>query len=165
METIKLLMTSFLTQANYFIAHPTSVTLVLDSDENIAFSALVIGAPTLGAILISMLHCHIISGYPTRMESNSEKISMFRLLLILSCLSAIIGNIVQVYGIENTSIKLTVSEILIITCSHCFIRLRTKKIVSIPPFSYNRFWEDSCWDFPRSRLSIVNLWCRSFPHA
>ena len=98
-----------MTQANYFIAHPTSVTLVLDSDENIAYSALVIGAPTLGAILISMLQCHIISGYPTRMESNTEKISMFRSLLIFSCLGAVIGNIVQVYGIENTSIKFTVS--------------------------------------------------------
>lgn len=98
-----------MTQANYFIAHPTSVTLVLDSDENIAYSALVIGAPTLAAIIISMLHCHILSGYPTRNGSSDENISNFRSLLIFSSLSAVIGNIVEVYGIENTSIKYTVS--------------------------------------------------------
>ena len=97
-------------QANYFIAHPTSVTLILDSDDNIAYSALIIGAPTLAAIIVSMIHCHILSGYSTRKEPNSENIALFRYLLIFSCLSAIVGNIVQVYGIEHSSITLTVSE-------------------------------------------------------
>lgn len=86
------------------------MTLVLDSDESIAYSALVIGAPTLAAIIISMLHCHILSGYSRRRETSNENISIFRNLLIVSCLFAVIGNIVQVYGIESTSIKLTVSR-------------------------------------------------------
>ena len=90
------------------------MTLVLNSDENIAYSALVIGAPTLSAIIISMLHCHVLSGYSTRKESSNENISLFRYLLILSSLSAVIGNVVQVYGIEHTSITLTVSENILV---------------------------------------------------
>lgn len=86
------------------------MTLVLDSDENIAYSALVIGAPTLSAILVSMLHCHFLSEYTTRKESNDENVSIFRILLLFSCLSAVVGNIVQAYGIKHTSIQLTVSE-------------------------------------------------------
>ena len=82
----------------------------MDSDDNIAYSALIIGAPTLAAIIVSMIHCHILSGYSTRKEPNSENIALFRYLLIFSCLSAIVGNIVQVYGIEHSSITLTVSE-------------------------------------------------------
>ena len=50
---------------------------------------------------------------------------MFRFLLIFSCLSAVIGNVVQIYGIENTSIKFTVSAKF--RCLFlCFSRLRTK---------------------------------------
>jgi hypothetical protein len=85
------------------------VTLVLNSDENIAYSALVIGAPTVSAIIISMLHCRFLSGYSTRKDPSNENISIFRYLLIFSSLSAVIGNIVQVYGIVNTSIEFTVS--------------------------------------------------------
>lgn len=103
------------------------MTLVLDSDDNIAYSALVIGAPTLAAILISMLHCHILSGYPTGKKASSESISIFRYLLIFSSFSAVIGNIVQVYGIENNSIEFTVSGhtsgrcLNLIQLSHCSI--------------------------------------------
>jgi len=98
----------FLYNANFFIAHPTSVTFVLDSDESIAYSALVIGAPTLSAIMISMIHCRILSGYSTRKVSNKENINLFRYLLIFSSLSAIAGNAVQVYAIENQSIGLSI---------------------------------------------------------
>ena len=100
----------YFTQANYFIAHPTSVTFVLDSDENIAYSALVIGAPALSAIIISMIHCCILSGYSARQVINKENIDLFRCLLIFSCLSAIVGNLVQIYGIEHQSIAFSVSE-------------------------------------------------------
>ena len=82
----------------------------MDSDDGLAYSALVIGAPTLSAIIISMLHCHVLSGYSTRKEASNENIAFFRRLLICSCLMAVVGNIVQIYGIENTSTTLTVSE-------------------------------------------------------
>lgn len=85
------------------------MTLVLDSDIDIAFSALIIGAPILSAIIAAVIHCHILSGYTTRKEANDENIALFRRLLICSCLSAIVGNIVQIYGIENNSVFLTVS--------------------------------------------------------
>jgi hypothetical protein len=86
------------------------VTLVLDSDDSIAYSALIIGAPIFSAIIVAAIHCHILSGYTTSKQTNSENIALFRYLLIFSCLSAIVGNIVQVYGIENDSISLTVSD-------------------------------------------------------
>mmetsp|Transcript_3942 Transcript_3942/g.4382 ORF Transcript_3942/g.4382 Transcript_3942/m.4382 type:complete len:891 (-) Transcript_3942:32-2704(-) len=101
-------MSMFLYNANYFISHPTSVTLVLDSDIDIAFSALIIGAPILSAIIAAVIHCHILSGYTTRKEANDENTALFRRLLIWSCLSAIVGNIVQIYGIENNSVFLTI---------------------------------------------------------
>jgi hypothetical protein len=86
---------------------------VLNSDENIAYSALVIGAPAISAIIISMLHCHVLSEYYSKKESSNENISIFRYLLMLSSLCAVMGNVVQVYGIEHNSIELTVSENLL----------------------------------------------------
>ena len=105
------------------------MTLVLNSDENIAYSALVIGAPALSAIIISMLHCHVLSEYYTKKESSNENISIFRYLLMLSSLCAVMGNVVQVYGIEHNSIELTVSEnisALETFVAHCFYCARTR---------------------------------------
>lgn len=86
------------------------MTLALESDDSIAYSALIIGAPIFSAIIVAAIHCHILSEYTTSKQTNSENIALFRYLLIFSCLIAIVGNIVQVYGIENNSISLTVSN-------------------------------------------------------
>lgn len=110
-------------QANFFTAHPTAVSLLLGADTKLAFSALLIGIPTVAAIVAAILHCYLLSGSPTGRKPNSVNLRPFFIFLVVSSLSAITGNVVQAYGIKHASFC------MMVRC--CYVRRPEIKIFSV----------------------------------
>jgi hypothetical protein len=90
---------------NYFVVHPTAVPFVLDTTANTAYSAIIIGAPTISAIVISLIHCHVLSEQTSMGRRPDQKsLRLFRNLFFFSAFAAIVGNIVHARGIAHESI-------------------------------------------------------------
>ena len=87
---------------NYFVVHPTTITFVSAIGSPGAHSALVIGAPSLGALLSALLHCYVLSGDSKAPLAN---LSSLRWLFLLAALFGVAGNAVHVYGVWEDSIS------------------------------------------------------------
>lgn len=90
---------------NYFLVHATAVPFVIDAAANSAYSAIIIGAPTISAILVSLVHCHILSDYTSMgRKPDLQTLRLFRILFFFSAFAAVLGNIVQAQGTKQGSI-------------------------------------------------------------
>ena len=94
---------------NYFAVHPIAVPFVLNTTANKAYSAIIIGAPCVSAIIVSLIHCHILSEQTSMgRKPTQQSLWLFRYLFFFSAFAAVVGNIVQARGIARNSIPHTV---------------------------------------------------------
>ena len=112
---------------NYYNTHATTCMFVKVIGAPSAHSATIIGAPNAAAILISMIHCWIVSGennlFRCRIGPWTIKGSM-----IFSSLMGIAGNAVHAVAIDRSSIRLAVIGRLIIGLS--FYEILSREIMS-----------------------------------
>ncbi|KAG7355477.1 SPX domain containing protein [Nitzschia inconspicua] len=94
----------FLYNANYFIAHPTAVSSALLAHSKPALSAMLIGLPALGAVLVAVFHCRFVMGESEGRTSSHGRLSRFNRFLLYSSTTAVAGNVVQAYGGWNLSL-------------------------------------------------------------
>lgn len=86
---------------NYYVVHPTTITFVTAVGSPSAHSALVIGAPSLAALMSALLHCYVLSG-------DRNDVRSLRWLFLLASLLGFAGNCVHVYGVCMECIPLAV---------------------------------------------------------
>lgn len=89
-------------QMNYFIVHPTTITFITAIGSPGAHSALVIGAPSVAALLSALLHCYILSGGS---KAPMASVSSLRWLFLIAACFGVAGNAGHVYGVWENSIS------------------------------------------------------------
>lgn len=99
----------FFVKVNYFIVHPISVSSALVLHAKVALSAILIGLPTVSAIVMAIVHNRFLIEEQRGKRDVASSFSMYLVFMMMSSLSAIVGNAVQAYGIWNLSCLYVVS--------------------------------------------------------
>jgi hypothetical protein len=99
----------FFVKVNYFIVHPISVSSALVLHAKVALSAILIGLPTVSAIVMAIIHNRFLIEEQRGKRDVASSFSMYLVFMMMSSLSAIVGNAVQAYGIWNLSCLYVVS--------------------------------------------------------
>lgn len=117
-------------KANYFVLHATSDLFVTTTGASPVYTAFIIGAPNLTSIIISALHCTVLSR--SSQSGDGYNFGTFRCLFILSALWAAVGNAVHARGIDKNSIPLSVVGRLIFGLSNTEILQRQALYSCLP---------------------------------
>jgi hypothetical protein len=90
---------------NYFVVHATTSAYVMATGMPSVYSAMVIGAPGLSAIIAALFHCFFLSR-----ESATPRLRtiLFRRLFLFSAFMGMVGNIVHARGVDRGSVHLAV---------------------------------------------------------
>jgi hypothetical protein len=95
-------------QANYFVAHPTAVSLALLTHSKIAVSALLIGIPAISAMVMALVHCKLLAWESTGTLSFGMCVPWLFAFFLFASLTALAANIVHAYGIWQVSLPVMV---------------------------------------------------------
>jgi hypothetical protein len=95
-------------QVNYFIVHATVNTFVLDSGANVAYSAAIVGAANLSALVSAAFHYYFLSQNGRSSRSPNVDFAPVRSFLAFSSVAAICGNLIHIHGIRCSSVPYSV---------------------------------------------------------
>jgi hypothetical protein len=90
---------------NYFVVHATTSAYVVATGIPSVYSATVIGAPSLSAILIASFHCFLLS---RESATHRFRTILFRRLFLFSAFMGIVGNVVHALGVDQGSVEMAI---------------------------------------------------------
>jgi len=93
---------------NYFVVHAPALDFVLSTSTPITHLATIIGMPNFAAVIISVVHCAVISYQSASSTLIQDNVAILRFLSLLSASMAILGNLLQGIGVNIDSIDLVV---------------------------------------------------------
>jgi hypothetical protein len=92
-------------QMTYFSSHSTTTTLVRSGGYTSGYAAIIIGAPNLSSIIVTLLHCWL-ETRESHIPPYRYQVRTFRKLFIFSCFVGTIGNAVHAIAVDNNSVRL-----------------------------------------------------------
>lgn len=92
-------------QMNYFVVHATTSAYVVATGIPSVYSATVIGAPGLSAILVAFFHCFLLS---RESATHRFRTILFRRLFLFSAFMAIVGNVIHALGVDRGSVDMAI---------------------------------------------------------
>jgi hypothetical protein len=90
---------------NYFVIHATTSAYVVATGIPSVYSATIIGAPGLAAILVACFHCFLLS---RESAAHRFRTILFRRLFLFSAFMGIVGNIVHARGVDQGSVDMAI---------------------------------------------------------
>lgn len=87
------------------MAHATSNIFVISTGASSAHAATIIGIPNAASLLVTLMHCFVLSGEPSSSRS-CYNVRLYRILFGLASFFAVIGNVVQAYAVNVGSIRI-----------------------------------------------------------
>jgi hypothetical protein len=90
---------------NYFVVHATTTAYVVATGIPSVYSATVIGAPGLSAILVASFHCFLLS---RESATHRFRTILFRRLFLFSAFMGIVGNVVHALGVDRGSVDMAI---------------------------------------------------------
>jgi hypothetical protein len=122
-----------LQKVNYFIGHATVNTFVLDSGANVAYSAAIVGAANLSAIISAAVHYYVLSQNGRSSRSAQVDFAPVRTFLAFSSVAAICGNLIHIHGIRYASVPYSVFGRFIMGFGAADIVHKHFVAISMPP--------------------------------
>jgi hypothetical protein len=90
---------------NYFLSHATAATFVKAVGSPVSYSAIIIGAPNVSAIIIAMIHCwYGVTFEPSAVNNARFSKNAIRGFMCFGAVMGVVGNAIHGYAINKSSI-------------------------------------------------------------